>query len=241
MSVSRFEEAVRKARHLAGKGEHFRVAELLSGVVDKAPDRGLAIEARYLLARSYAALGSYTRAMGEYDYVIAAGIAGPTDQRALYEAGLLHADQLNSPRAAVRLWEQYLARYPNGLFQEEVRYMLCETKAREGEPGTALSSCNDYLDRFPRGYRSSEALFISATLYRKHLRDSSRALDLYEKLLSRPGAKRKDEALYWKAGCLMMLHRDEDAAEALEQYLERFPRGARSGEARKLLDRLRSE
>jgi len=233
-----FSRLVTEARTLARRGEHFRAAELLADAVDRAPGRGLEAEARYLLARSYSVLGSYSRALREYEVVIDQGLQGPLEQRALYEAGLLHGEQLHTPRAAIRLWERYLARYSSGLFDEEVNYLLCETRARIGEGDAALTSCKDYLDRFPRGYRSTEALLLAATLYREHRRDHGRALDYYEKYLKRANARRPDEALYWKAGCLLQRRDKARAAEALRRYLERFPKGKRRGEARRLLDEI---
>ena len=233
-----FSRIVTEARALARRGEHFRVAELLAAAVDRAPSRGLESESRYLLARSYSVLGSYSRALREYEVVIDQGLQGPLEQRALYEAGLLHGQQLHAPRAAIGLWERYLSRYSSGLFDEEVNYLLCETRAKIGDGDVALASCKDYLDRFPRGYRSTEGLFLAATLYREHRQDHGRALSLYEKYLKRSNARRPDEALYWKAGCLLQQRDKARAAAALQSYLERFPKGTRRGEARRLLDEI---
>ena len=65
-----------------------------------------------------------------------------------------------------------------------------------------------------------------------------RVMSLYEKYLKRGNARRPDEAMYWKAGCLLQQRDKARAAEALRSYLERFPKGARRGEARRLLDEI---
>jgi len=134
-----FVAAIAEARALARRGEHDRAVQHLARLTSRAPDGKLEAESRYLLARSYSALGSFSRALAEYDAVIGQARKGPVDQRALYEAGLLHSAELRRPRAAVELWERYLERYQGGLFEEEVSYLLCETRARVGDREVALS------------------------------------------------------------------------------------------------------
>ncbi|NOZ84956.1 MAG: tetratricopeptide repeat protein [Deltaproteobacteria bacterium] len=237
LSLQEMRQSLDRARSMARSGENGQAVVLLKKALAAAPSKELEAEAHYLLARNFTVLQNYDGALTEYEAAVDMG-RGHLAERALYEAALLSKDHIKDNRLTIKLLARYYKLYPNGVFDEEVTYLLCRMKVEAMEVEAAVESCMNYLDRFPRGYRSTETLYLTATMYRQLPGGFEQASDLYQSYLERKDARKKDEALYWKAGCLLQDGRKVEAIKDLNLYLDKFPNGKRAREVKVLLHKL---
>ncbi len=90
--------------------------------------------------------------------------SGPMAQNAAYEMGRVLRDRLLRPRDAVRTWNQYRERFPEGLLRVEADLSILETLVKVGDKEAALSEAEAFLHRYPRSERRAEVARVAEGL-----------------------------------------------------------------------------
>lgn len=77
-----------------------------------------------------------------------------------------HADRPRpSPQAAIRLYQEYLAKYPGDANNERILYQLAKAYDLDGQLEKSLATLARLLDQYPRGQYEEEALFRSGEMH----------------------------------------------------------------------------
>jgi hypothetical protein len=136
------------------------------------------------------------------------------------------------PSAALVLFDQYAAEFPNGALRLESRVARIDALLALGRKSQALVELGGLpLERVARG---PELRLLRAELWAE--RDCRRALSDFEPLLDGSTAGTiAERALHGRAVCRLQLGDRARAASDLRTYLERYPNGAFANEIRKSL------
>jgi hypothetical protein len=133
------------------------------------------------------------------------------------------------PNAALLLFDQYAAEFPNGALRLESRVARIDALLALGRKSEALSELAELpLQRVARG---SELRLLRAELWAE--RDCQRALADFQALLdgSTSGSV-AERALHGRAVCRLHLGDRARAASDLRAYLQRYPAGVFASEVR---------
>jgi len=81
---------------------------------------------------------------------------GLAAENAAYELGRVTRYNLNRPRQAVALWDNYRSRFPSGLLRTEADLSILDTLSSLGDTRAALAEANAFLARHPGSERRLE-------------------------------------------------------------------------------------
>jgi len=98
----------------------------------------------------------------------------------------------------------------------------------------ARHQVTQFVARYPVNERMAELRFLRAEIRRQYDNDCAGALEDYNAAQSLP--TRAEDARYFRAWCLMKVGQTEAAAAALKQYLEHYPQGRHTAQARERLE-----
>ncbi len=176
-------DAARQALAAGNPGEAIAVLEpqAAAGRLDR--------DGLELLADAYAAAGRLGEAVAAYREVAARAPNTGTAENALYAAARLLLDRAGQPREALEMFETLRRDYPDGAIVQEVAIARFETLLRLRDP-RGLAALEEYLERFPSGYRAAEASFLLAAQLQA-AGDCTRAIPLLRRYLElRPGGSK---------------------------------------------------
>jgi hypothetical protein len=94
---------------------------------------------------------------------IAAG-SGPAAENAAYEIGRITRYNLDRPRQAIALWDQYRTRFPSGLLRREADLSILDTLSSLGDVHAALTEAEAFLARHPSSERRAEVQKLAERL-----------------------------------------------------------------------------
>lgn len=168
-------------------------------------------DAQFWLARSYFEKKEYTQAIIEFEYFIRNFSTSPLVEEAylyrvrsyLSKAPRYYKDQTETKKA-VELLDEFLTRFPNSQYTNEVRDLILSARNRlakkEVENGKLYLKLNEHdaaliyfeyvIETYPEADVSGEAKYHAALIYEKQGK-SEEALSLYKELLEDPGWKEK--------------------------------------------------
>lgn len=170
-------------------------------------------DAQYWLGRSYFEMQNYNQAISEFDYLIKNFSTSAFLQDAQFyraKSYLLKAPGYTKDPTelenAISLFNQFLTRYPNSEYTDEVRVLILEARNRLakkdiengklyvklGELDAALLYFTYVFETYPETDVSSEAKYNAALLYEKK-REPEKALALYNQLLEEDAWREKAE------------------------------------------------
>jgi hypothetical protein len=136
---------------------------------------------------------------------------------------------------ALRL-QEYLARYPNGIFAEDALFQLIRDSYAAADAARVLDYSRQFLRRFRRGSRASEVRLLYVHSLIEMGLPPGQSLDILESLLSRLDSlprSQQEEATYLAVLAYCGAPRPPLCRSWAERYLERYPRGLYAGEVRK--------
>jgi hypothetical protein len=172
-------------------------------------------------------------ALAAFQNVVARYADTPSAEAALFETAKLEAE-LGAPASALATLDTYLRRFPSGQFAEAAHMRRCELLLGSRRLDLGRACLEAYRTAFPEGLRRQQALLLLANVERAERRWAE-AVELYRAYLTRPEARREEEARYNLVEC--SYHgRLSGLRAAATAYLERFPSGAHSDEVRRWLD-----
>jgi hypothetical protein len=171
-------------------------------------------------------------AIARYQRVVDLG--GPMAEMALYEIGVVQAEDLHDQPAALQTWQRHRAQYPGGLLRAEGDLSIFEALARTGKVGPALDEARGFLARHPGSERRAEVARAAGDLARTR-GDCRTAIGFYDLAAQlRSDLPDVDDAAFHRAACLRALG-DAKATAAARDYLTRFPFGRHAAPAQRLL------
>ena len=130
---------------------------------------------------------------------------------------------------AAERYQALRAKHPRGSYDREARIGLIEARVRGGDVGGARREADAFVVAYPKSERSSELQFLRAEIARQS-GQCGEAVDMYA---SAERSRRRGDALYFKAWCLIELGDDDAGRTALQDYLRAFPGGRHAKRARK--------
>ena len=153
-----------------------------------------------LLADAYAADGRVDEAVDVYRNLAAGNPGSSTAENALYAATRLLLDRRGKPHEALDLLETLRRDFPRGALGEETAIAWFETLLRLRD-ARARAALEDYLARFPAGYRLAEASYLlGAQLQAEGV--CARAVPLLQRYLElRANGTKADDARERIAAC----------------------------------------
>lgn len=176
--------------------------------------------------------GDARGAIAQYQRLVEAG--GPLAEIALYEIGVIEAEDLLQPRRALLTWQRHRDRYPSGLLRAEADLSVVDALARVGEQSAAFAEARAFLTRHPTSERRAEVARVAGDLARTR-GDCRTAIGFYEiGAAQRHDLPDVDDAAYHRAACLRTLG-DARATAAARDYLARFPFGRHAVDAQRLV------
>ena len=160
-------------------------------------------DAQYWLARTYLEKKDYDQAIVEFDYLVRNFPKSTQLEDAYFyraKAYLASAPSyekdLSDLKRAIRLFDEFVTRYPNSKYTDEVRKEILAArnlKARKelengklyqklNEIGAALIYYKHIMNTYPETEAANEARYRSAQIHEKR-GETEKALDLYKELL----------------------------------------------------------
>jgi hypothetical protein len=161
-------------------------------------------------------------------------LGGPMAEMALYEIGVVQAEDLHDQPAALQTWQRHRAQYPAGLLRAEGDLSIFEALARTGKVGPALDEARGFLAHHPGSERRAEVARAAGDLARTR-GDCRTAIGFYDLAAQlRSDLPDVDDAAFHRAACLRALA-DARATATARDYLTRFPFGRHAAAAQRLL------
>jgi hypothetical protein len=136
---------------------------------------------------------------------------------------------------AVRL-QEYLTRFPNGMFAEDALFQLIRDSYAAGNSAQVLHFSEQFLYRFHRGRRTSEAqlLYVQSSL--EMGLPPGQSLGVVESLLSHLDSlprNQREQATYLAILAYCGSPRPQSCRQWSDRYLERFPHGLYADQVRR--------
>jgi outer membrane protein assembly factor BamD len=172
-------------------------------------------DAQYWLARTYLEKKDYSQAIVEFDYLVR-NFPSSTQledayfyrAKAYIESAPSYEKDLSDLKKAIRLYDEFITRYPNSKYTEDVRHeilaarnLLAKKELENGklyeklnEKGAALLYYKYIMNTYSETASAGEARYRSAQIHEKR-GENEKALELYKELLDdekweKPAAKR---------------------------------------------------
>ncbi|GAB4298365.1 MAG: hypothetical protein Kow0090_13810 [Myxococcota bacterium] len=211
----------------------------IKGFLAADPHNARRSEVLAALADAYKGVNKPKEAFEIYEKLYELNKGGLWRESALYEMGFIAFYSLNDPRGAIKYFSEQRRNFPHGSLKEEADFHIVKAQIAIGRYSEARMN----LENFTRSYVGSPqrpaALYMLATIYREHENDCKRALEAYESFLAVTTEKTvmREEALYWRAGCLELIGDALRARSAYSDYLNRYPEGKYAKNARAKLEK----
>lgn len=170
--------AVEVARRAMQAG---RVQDAIDALAQKAARGRLQRDGLELLADAYAAAGRIDEAVGAYRRVARESPRTAAAENALYAAARLLLERAGRAREALEIVEDLRREHGKGMLAQETTIAYFEALLRVDDP-RAATALDDYLSRYPNGYRAADALFLLGAL-RQAAGNCEAAVPLYRRLL----------------------------------------------------------
>jgi TolA-binding protein len=122
------------------------------------PDSEIRLEAYYLLAESYAALGDWRNAQYSFQRTRQLGATGPMFERALFREGVM-LYRLGQFRSALDRLREYVAEHNEGEDIAGATFWLAEALYQDGAYEESERYFAAHLERFPTSTETDEALY----------------------------------------------------------------------------------
>jgi TolA-binding protein len=112
-------------------------------------------------------------------------------------------------------------------------YSLTEILHEKKDYSGEAAIYSKYIETFGSAEGNQRAVYALAKLYSSELHDCSRALGLFTHLAETyPNGQYTEDALFWKANCLHVQGMANQAIRAYREYLEKYPAGKWSMDAK---------
>lgn len=219
------------ARAALAKRNCGKVESVVHELVRQSANVDQRAQASVLIAECRLRKGEKARALQQFKVVVDRYPRAAPTEAALFEAGKL-AMELGRGDEAERLLEQYRERHPHGRFIEAADFRRCELLIGQRHLDEAGECLQHFTGTYPSSRRTKEALFLLATIARGE-KSWSNAEKLYVRYLElEQDPVRAEKAAFQRIQCLRQGSLP-GLAEALAEYLARFPDGAHAADVKK--------
>ncbi|HLN52381.1 MAG TPA: tetratricopeptide repeat protein [Lentimicrobium sp.] len=109
------------------------------------------------------------------------------DSSTLPLASYARADLLlfrNQPQKALELLDSVMIAFPGHSITDDALMKKAEIKMKMGDFVSAESLYKEVVDNYPYDILADDALFDLATLYKDHIKDNTKAMEAYQKLMT---------------------------------------------------------
>lgn len=186
--------------------------------------------ARFFLAESLVAKGLYLEARRHLEEFLRKGADPSFAARARYRLGEI-SYLLGDPEAAFSHLTEFVTENPEHSLGEYALPYLGESALKTGRHLTAVKRFQESLKKYPQGALADEARFGLARALEKN-GSTTEALRFYQYLVEHPGSKRVAEGWFQIGKLHFREHRYEQAAAALDEFIQQFPEHALINPAR---------
>lgn len=180
----------------------------------------------YDLGRMYEGQGQLDRALAVFDRLSSRPGSSRPLQSALYRRSAIYAEHKRELPVAADGFEEYLEKYPKGIWTEESMKHLLRIREIQGDEESAQRLRERYLLRFADAVSAHEIAYQCAHSYRLVFRDYKKAIDYYDMVIeSYPRSKYRGPAMYWAGWCLEEKGGRPEANRYFARYMREFPQG----------------
>lgn len=195
-----------------------------------------ACEVATMLGQCHLALKQYGPAAGAFREVSTKyATHALADEAAALATEALYLD--GAYDAAISAGEQFVKGWPDSELRQRAEYFWALSEMARGNHAAAAKRFEEQLKRFPDGDLAGRAALLLAQC-RHNAGALPAAVEAYRAVIKRADGQYLAEALHGLATVLYQLKQPKEAAEALDQYLERFPKGAQAGQVTLLRGRI---
>ncbi|MDF1661892.1 MAG: tetratricopeptide repeat protein, partial [Planctomycetota bacterium] len=170
-------------------------------------------DARFLIAESYYRRGNFEQArqafgtfLGRHPSHRLFATVQISIARSWIDEGQQWAKKkdLKEAKKAVKLWRQFLKRYPVHKSAPQVQGQIAQFWAERKEWDNAISACQEAVNKYPNSSYGSRAQFGIAQIYERAKKDLNKAIDAYVKVTK----NFRGHPEYWRAKEILRVMRD---------------------------------
>jgi TolA-binding protein len=225
---------LKSARSALVEGRYAEARDGLANLRTQLAPGQLRDQATILQGQAVRLLGEFQQAADLFEQVSLG--AGPQAEQALFLLAQTYGRDLRQPARTAVLWESYQRRFGSGIFLEEAAFRRAEALVASGQHSAGLQALSSYLSDYPQGPRADEVhLLVAAAMMNNGKWEAALAHTI---AVTAPQGRIVEQAQIRRARCLQALGRAQEARALYRAYLEHWPRGELSAEARKQLSRL---
>jgi TolA-binding protein len=148
---------------------------------------------------------------------------------------------LSRHEEAIPYMKQYMHRYPDGSFIQEIYLMVAEIYYYSNETDSAVGMYQRFVERFGDSPQADKALYRLGTIYYSRKKNYARANGMYTRLVRGfPSSIYYEDALFWRATCLYRQGRVSEAYGEYVRYIDGYPDGRWAEETRQRLRNVRT-
>lgn len=170
--------------------------------------------------------GDYEEAVRTLSRVIDGRFANEQKYDALFQRATIYKTLLHDSKNAINDLYRYTKEYQNGIWVEEATYSLAELLHFTNRFDEAAEVYNRYCNTYKSSIHREKVLYTLGTLFSQQLKDFRRATGFYNRLLSEfPGSRYAEDALFWKADCILHQGKPSLARNEFKKYIATYPDG----------------
>jgi tetratricopeptide (TPR) repeat protein len=207
-------------------GSEVGVADEVEKFIADHPRSRFVEDILYDLGRMYEGQGRHDRALAVFDRLSSRPGSSRPLQSALYRRSAIYAEHKRELPVAADGFEEYLKKYPEGIWAEESMTHLLRIREILGDERDAQRLRELYLRRFADAVSAHEIAYQCAHSYRLVFQDYDKAIDHYDMVIeSYPRSKYRGPAMYWAGWCLEEKGGHPEANRYFARYMREFPQG----------------
>ena len=183
-------------------------------------------------AMCYKLSGKTHEAIATLESIVKGPFSDNYKESALFQIASLRSSEFSDYVGAIKDLQKYIKDYPEGIWAEEAHFNLAELLYIQKNYRGSVSTYKRIISDYPNSSRISDALYSLAKIFSRDLDDCENALKLFGRVETDfPKCKFAEDAVFWKADCLLRQGRATQAIEEYGKYLSKYPEGKWVAEA----------
>jgi TolA-binding protein len=234
LSAAEYISYISGADTLIEKNDYTGALQVVDRIISTSPLKSdQRYDASMKKARILKSLKQYTNVAAVFENVANGNFRNEYKGNALYQYAMLQKNELKNVNKSIEALKKYISLHTDGLMISDAYYSLAEILHEKKDYSGEASVYTKYIEAFGSAESNQRAVYALAKLYSSELHDCSRALGLFTHLADTyPKGPYTEDALFWKANCLHVQGMAIQAIRAYKEYLEKYPTGRWSMDAK---------